>query len=258
MYNIDTHTHIYLSNFDKDIKNVISKSLLVNKKMIMPNININSINRMMNLYYKYNNVLHPMLGLHPLYIEKSYNKDLKYIENVLFNNINHIWGIGEIGLDKHYNTQYYKLQKDAFKKQIALAKEYNLPISIHCRNSYDDLIHILKEEQNGFLKGVVHCFNSNYINANKIVDLGFYLGIGGLITFKNCNLKNIINNHFLKNIVLETDSPYLSPCPLRGKRNESYNIIYIADFISKILNLSINSISNITSHNATILFNIKT
>ncbi|UOF94250.1 MAG: TatD family hydrolase [Bacteroides sp.] len=256
MYYIDTHTHLFLPIYGNNIKNVIDRALQVNKKMILPNIDLSTINKLFSLCDQYKNFLYPMLGIHPMYIDNNHKYLISKIEKIIYQKSKSICGIGEIGLDTFYNRKYFYNQKEAFLKQLQIAKNISKPVSIHCRHDYNELIDILKLKENKYLKGVVHCFSGNLMQANKLIELGFYLGIGGLLTFNNCHLSKIIHKININNIILETDSPYLSPYPFRGQQNESYNIIYVAHAIAKLQNKSINLIINITNKNVFNLFKI--
>ena len=196
-----------------------------------------------------------MIGLHPVYVDKNYLQELKFVKNEI--NQNNFVAIGEIGLDKYWSTEFYKQQIEAFEMQIDLALKKNLPIIIHCRDAYKDVIDILEKKKNKNLRGIFHCFTGTYEDAQRIINLDFSLGIGGVVTFKNGKIDQFLNKISLKNIVLETDSPYLAPIPYRGKRNESSYIIYVLDKLSEIYQLDNDSIADETTKNATDIFNLK-
>jgi len=194
-----------------------------------------------------------MAGLHPVYVNNEYEKELKIvIENLKTNNY---VAIGEIGLDKHWDVSFLDKQKIAFQKQIELALELDLPIVIHCREAFDDIYEILLKYNCDKLRGILHCFTGTLGDANKLIDLNFKIGIGGVVTFKNGGLDKFLNKIDIKNIVLETDAPYLSPAPFRGKRNESSYIMYVIDKLSEIYNLKSEEIIYQTSLNANDVFN---
>ena len=194
-----------------------------------------------------------MAGLHPVYVNNEYEKELKIvIENLKTNNY---VAIGEIGLDKHWDVSFLDKQKIAFQKQIELALELDLPIVIHCREAFDDIYEILLKYNCDKLRGILHCFTGTLGDANKLIDLNFKIGIGGVVTFKNGGLDKFLNKIDIKNIVLETDAPYLSPAPFRGKRNESSYIMYVIDKLSEIYNVKSEEIIYQTSLNANDVFN---
>ena len=208
---------------------------------------------MIKAYNKYPSNIFLMAGLHPVYVNNEYEKELKIvIENLKTNNY---VAIGEIGLDKHWDVSFLDKQKIAFQKQIELALELDLPIVIHCREAFDDIYEILLKYNCDKLRGILHCFTGTFEDANKLADLNFKIGIGGVVTFKNGGLDKFLNKIDIKNIVLETDAPYLSPAPFRGKRNESSYIMYVIDKLSDIYNLKSEEIIHQTSLNATDVFN---
>ena len=208
---------------------------------------------MIKAYRKYPSNIFLMAGLHPVYVNNEYEKELKIvIENLKTNNY---VAIGEIGLDKHWDVSFLDKQKIAFQKQIELALELDLPIVIHCREAFDDIYEILLKYNCDKLRGILHCFTGTFGDANKLIDLNFKIGIGGVVTFKNGGLDKFLNKIDIKNIVLETDAPYLSPAPFRGKRNESSYIMYVIDKLSEIYNLKSEEIIYQTSLNANDVFN---
>jgi TatD DNase family protein len=250
---IDTHTHIYSKEFENNRKEVIEESLKANvHKLAMPCIDIDSIEPMLELSDQYPNICLPMIGIHPCHIDNSFETKLRQLEN--FISKNKFIAIGEIGLDFYKSQDYKKQQEKAFHLQIELAIDNNLPIVIHCRNAIQETLKILKHYKN--VKGIFHCFSGSLEEANQIIELNFLLGIGGIVTFKNSNLTEIVANISMDNIVLETDSPYLAPTPYRGKINQPKYLIHIAEKLSQIKNLAIQEIANITSHNAMKVFNI--
>jgi len=253
---IDTHTHIYLEDFNEDRNQIIQECTKAKVyKLLLPNIDSSTIEDVIKLSKDYKNICFPMVGLHPCSVSQGFNKDLAilkpYIEK--YNPI----AIGEIGIDLYWDKATYELQKKAFIEQINWAKEFNLPIVIHARESYKEIFQILDSLNNDTLKGVFHCFSSNLNDAKHILDYGgFKLGIGGLVTFKNSGLDKILKEIKIENLVLETDSPYLTPDPFRGKRNKSSYIPLIANKLSDIYEISIEEIGKITSLNAAKIFNI--
>ena len=255
---IDTHTHLFASEFKDDIdivvKNAINSGV---SKMLLPNIDSSTTNNMLQLCNKYPQHCFPMIGLHPCSVKKdNIDKEILHVEEML--NKNKFIAIGEIGLDLYWDKSNLSYQKVAFESQIKLAKKYQLPIVIHVRDSFNEAIEIVEKLNNENLSGVFHCFTGNIQEAERIINLqNFYLGIGGVVTFKNGGINKIINHISLDNIILETDSPYLTPTPFRGKRNESKYLVNIAQKMSEIYEIDINEIANKTSSNAINLFKIQ-
>ena len=252
---IDTHAHIYFHQYEKDIDSVINNSLenLVNK-ILMPNINSSSINKLYKISDLYKNICYPMIGLHPCYVDEDYENELKKIKNHL--NKKKVIAIGEIGIDLYREKKFFEQQLDAFETQCYWALENKLPVVIHTRNSLKETINIISKPHFKDLNGIFHCFDSSYEDAMKLIDLGFLIGIGGILTFKNSNLRETIAKIGIEKLVLETDSPYLSPEPYRGKRNEPANILYIAEKLEKITSIPLTKISQITTKNAIELFDL--
>ena len=252
---IDTHAHIYFHQYEKDIDSVINNSLenLVNK-ILMPNINSSSINKLYKISDLYKNICYPMIGLHPCYVDEGYENELKKIKNHL--NKKKVIAIGEIGIDLYREKKFFEQQLDAFETQCYWALENKLPVVIHTRNSLKETINIISKPHFKDLNGIFHCFDSSYEDAMKLIDLGFLIGIGGILTFKNSNLRETIAKIGIEKLVLETDSPYLSPEPYRGKRNEPANILYIAEMLQKITSIPLTKISQITTKNANELFDL--
>ena len=254
---IDTHTHLFASEFKDDIdivvKNAINSGV---SKMLLPNIDSSTTNNMLQLCNKYPQHCFPMIGLHPCSVKKdNIDKEILHVEEML--NKNKFIAVGEIGLDLYWDKSTLSYQKVAFESQIKLAKKYQLPIVIHVRDSFNEAIEIVEKLNNENLSGVFHCFTGNIQEAKRIINLeNFYLGIGGVVTFKNGGINKIINQISLDNIILETDSPYLTPTPFRGKRNESKYLVNIAQKMSEIYEIDINEIANKTSSNAINLFKI--
>ncbi len=252
---IDTHSHIYSEDFNDDIEEVLQNAYNNNvKKIVLPNIDSGSIKRLLDLSNSYPHVCYPLMGLHPTSVSDDYKEELSLVEYWLEKN--KFYGIGEIGIDLYWDRKYIEEQKDAFRYQIKLAKTKKLPIVIHVRNSFDEVYEIVKQEQDGSLKGIFHCFTGNTEEAQKIVDLGFLIGIGGVVTFKNSNLREVLKNVKLSDLVLETDAPYLAPVPKRGKRNESSYLVYVAQQLSDIYQVPIKEIAEITTSNSRKLFQI--
>ena len=253
---VDTHTHIYLEDFDNDRKVIIEEGYRLNvKKLFLPNIDLNTIENVIEISNKYKNICYPMVGLHPCSVKQNFRAELKVLKSYI-KKINPI-AIGETGLDLYWDKSTINEQIAAFKEQIKWAKEFNLPIVIHARNSYQEIFKVLDVLNNEKLTGIFHCFSSNLNDAEHILNYGgFKLGIGGVVTFKNSGLDKILEKIPLRNIVLETDSPYLSPTPFRGKRNKSSYIPLIAKKISEIYKRELSDIEKITTKNAFEIFKL--
>lgn len=252
---IDTHAHLYSEDFLHDIDAVLQRAYDNDvKKIILPNIDSGTVKRLIDLADAYPHLCYPLMGLHPRSIGTDYKEELEAVEYWLGKR--EFFGIGEIGIDLYWDRSYQTEQFDAFRYQLQLAKSYNLPVVIHERESFNEIFSIVKEEQNGNLKGIFHCFNGNNEEASKIADLGFSIGIGGVVTFKNNNLPEVLKKISLENIVIETDAPYLAPVPKRGKRNESAYLVYIAQTLSRVFDVSVNEVAEITTENSRKLFNI--
>jgi len=252
---IDTHSHIYSEDFNHDIDDVMQRAYDNDvKKIILPNIDSGSIKRLLDLSNSYPHLCFPLMGLHPTSVSADYEEELQAVEYWL--DKRRFYGIGEIGIDLYWEQKYVEEQKIAFRHQVKLAKSRNLPIVIHLRNSFEEVYSIVKEEQDGNLKGIFHCFSGSVDEAQKVVDLGFLLGIGGVVTFKNSNLDEVLKDVDIKNIVLETDAPYLAPVPKRGRRNESAYLAFVAKKVAEVYGISVEQVAEITSSNARQLFGI--
>jgi TatD DNase family protein len=252
---IDTHSHIYSEDFNDDIDEVLQNAYNNDvKKIVLPNIDSGTIKRLIDLSNSYPHICYPLMGLHPGSVSNDYKEELSAVEYWL--DKHKFYGIGEVGIDLYWETSLLKEQEEAFRYQIKLAKSANLPIVIHVRESFNEVYNIVKKEQDGSLSGVFHCFTGSSEEANKIVDLGFLLGIGGVVTFKNSNLANTLKHVEVQNLVFETDAPYLSPEPKRGKRNEASNLVYVAKKVAEIYSMSLKEIADITTTNARNLFGI--
>ncbi len=254
---IDTHTHLFLKQFEKDIDNVIEQAIVSGvNKMLLPNISSETTSAMMELCKKYQKNCFPMMGLHPCEVKKeSMQKQLSHVQQMLEKE--KFIAVGEIGLDLYWDKTTLDIQKAAFAFQIQLAKKHKLPIVIHVRESFNEAIEIVEELNDENLNGVFHCFTGSVEDANRIIDLkNFYLGIGGVLTFKNAGLDKTIEQINLEHLILETDSPYLAPTPFRGKRNESKYILNIAEKLAEIKNLSLEEVATISTQNANNLFKI--
>ena len=247
---IDTHSHIFKDDYE-NIKEVINK--MKDNIIIVSGTNDDTNKEVLELVSKYNNI-YGTLGIHPSEIDKVTSDSFNLIENNLNNK--KIIGIGEVGLDYYWVKDNKEEQKDLFIKQIELAKKYNKAVVVHTRDSIEDTYEIVKEYKD--VKFIIHCFSSSLDMANKFIKLGCKLGIGGVLTFKNSKkLKEVVENIDIKYLLLETDSPYLTPEPYRGKKNEPYNIIYVAEEIAKIKNLKVEEVLKITTENTISQFDLK-
>ncbi|MBQ6285292.1 MAG: TatD family hydrolase [Bacilli bacterium] len=245
---IDSHAHILNEYYD----NIYSLIIDLKEKNVINVINcadnINTSKEVIESYDKYDNFLLPAVGIHP---QNVYNYNINELEELIKNN--KVYAIGEIGLDYYYDKESKDDQIKLFNLQLGLAEKYKLPIIVHTRDSIQDCFDILKKHK---LKGVIHCFSGSYEMAKEFIKIGYKLGIGGVLTFKNSKLYEVIEKINLKDILLETDSPYLSPEPYRGKKNNPYNIYYVAKKIAEIKNISIDEVINETTRNCREIFDI--
>lgn len=250
---IDTHAHLYLKEFREDRTQIIQRALESKvTKIVLPNIDFISYQDQLNLAKEFAGICYPTIGLHPCDVKENYITILDSME-LEFSNMQFI-AIGETGTDAYWDLSFWENQTKSFSRQLEWAKTLKLPIIIHSRESIPQNIELVSKHQDGRLKGVFHCFTGDLTQAKQIINLGFLLGIGGVVTYKNSDLKNIIAEIGLEHLVLETDSPFLSPVPFRGKRNESSYIPIIAEKISEILDLSLETIAIKTTENAEGLF----
>jgi TatD DNase family protein len=251
----DTHTHQYYQTdlqkrseqmqrcFDNDIT-----------RLFLPNVDSASIPMVFDLVNTYPENCFAMLGLHPCDVKENWQDELKTIKEAIPNH--KIYAIGEIGIDLYWDKTTLDIQIEAFKIQINWAKELKLPIVIHCRNSFDEVFQVLKEEQDENLRGILHCFTGTLEQAQELIDMGFYLGIGGVVTYKNSGLDKVVEHIDLKYIVLETDSPYLTPVPFRGKPNESSYLTYVAEKVADLHQIPLKEVAEITTENSRVIFGV--
>ncbi|HOV11514.1 MAG TPA: TatD family hydrolase [Bacteroidales bacterium] len=255
MFFVDTHTHLYAEEFSEDIDDVIRRAIEQGvTKLLLPDIDSSSRNSMMELHFRYPEVCLPMIGLHPTSVKEDFKSGLQEIETAITSG--KFYGIGETGIDLYWDKTFIHEQIEAFTFQVELALRYNLPVVIHSRKSLHEIFPIIKKYCHRGLTGVFHCFPGNINEARQVIDMGFYLGIGGVVTYKNSSMAAVVQHFGLDNLVLETDAPYLPPVPYRGKRNESSHIPEIASFIAQILNTTSNEVAHVTSANAARLFHI--
>lgn len=250
---VDTHAHLYIEEFDEDRQSSIQKAIdLGVKHLFLPAIEQKYTLAMQATQAMFPEHVHLMMGLHPCYVKDNYLQELAHVEKELASQ--KYVAVGEIGIDLYWDTTTLKLQQAAFKTQINWAKQYDLPIVIHGRNSFDEIFELLEQSQDGSLRGVFHCFTGSLEQAQKTIDLGFKLGIGGVATFKHGKIDQYLDQIPLEHILLETDAPYLAPVPYRGKRNESAYIPLIAQKLATIYGCSLQNIAQVTTHNALQLF----
>jgi len=250
---IDTHSHIYLPEFEADRQGMIDRAQKAGvSRTLMPAIDSFTHVAMLQLEKEYPADCFAMMGLHPCSVKENYKEELKiardHFEKRTFK------AVGEIGLDFYWDKTFTKEQYTAFHEQLEWALHFDIPVSIHSRNSIDECIQVVTEHQKGKLKGVFHCFSGNNEQAQQIIDLGLYLGIGGVVTFKNSGLDKVMETISLENVVLETDAPYLAPVPFRGKRNEPSYLKYVVEKLSEVKGVSADEIAAITTANAEKLF----
>lgn len=251
---VDTHTHLYDEQLTADPQQITRAIEAGVTKMYMPNCDSTTIEGMLAMEAAYPQNCFPMMGLHPVYVKENYKEELAIVEDWLAKR--KFAGVGEIGLDYYWDKTFVAQQKEAFEQQIDWALQYDLPIIIHSRESTADCIEIVRKKQNGQLRGIFHCFSGTLEEAKQIQELGFYLGIGGVVTFKKSTLPEIVREMPLETLVLETDAPYLAPVPYRGKRNESSYIPLIAMTIATIKQIGLDEISAITNKNAEKIFSM--
>ena len=252
---IDTHCHLYLDDFKNDIEQVIqSAQSLGVSKFYLPAIDSEVINDMLLLETRYPGICIPMIGLHPCSVKENFKQELQIVEEWLDNR--NFVAIGEIGLDFYWDTTFSSQQYAAFEFQMQMALDKQLPIVIHTRNAMKETIEAVLPFAEKGLHGIFHCFSGNEDQAKHIIDMNFYLGIGGVITYKNAGLAEVISKIDLKHLVLETDAPYLTPVPFRGKRNESSYLKYVVEKIALVKNISVEEVAAITTTNAEKIFGI--
>lgn len=252
---IDTHTHLYLKEFSNDIDEVIDRAEKQGvHKFLLPAIDSSEITALFNLEKKFPGKCIAMAGLHPCSVKENYKEELAVVEKLLTQR--KFAAIGETGLDFYWDKTFIKEQYESLTIQAEWALQYNVPLVLHTRNAMQETIDVIKSYSEKGLRGIFHCFSGTLQNAKGIIDMGFYLGIGGVITYKNSGLAEIIKDTDLKYIVLETDAPYLTPVPYRGKRNESSYLKYIVEKIAAIKNISVEEVAHQTSKNAEDIFSI--
>jgi TatD DNase family protein len=252
---IDTHTHLFSSQFDEDRNAVVQKAIDNGvSKMLLPNISSETIEAMHQLCQDFPKHCYPMMGLHPCDVKDDYLKELEIVKAQL--DKGKYVAVGEIGIDLYWDKSTLDIQKKAFRQQLIWAKEYDLPVAIHIRESFDEIFEVIEEVNDEKLRGVFHCFTGTKEQGLRAIDMGFMLGIGGVVTFKNSGLDQTLSGLPLAQLILETDSPYLAPTPHRGQRNESAFIPLMAQKLADIYEMDIEEVARITTQNAKTLFKL--
>lgn len=255
---VDTHTHLFHKQFDEDRAEMMKRSLNASvDRVLLPNIDIHTYDRMMAMVEEYPGIAFPMMGIHPSHIGEDREEQLLAVEKAFEEGADRFVAVGEIGIDLYWEQDKLAWQVEAFERQIDLALRFDKPIVIHARESFDEIFEVLDRKQNGKLRGVLHCFTGNLNQAKRCLDLGLYLGIGGVATFKNGGLDAVLPHVPTNRILLETDSPFLAPVPYRGKRNESSYIPIVAQRIAELTGVTVPEVAQITTENAENLFQLQ-
>jgi len=250
---VDTHSHIYSAEFSSDRSEVMVNALKSGvSKIVLPNIDSSTIKPLLDLTASNPDLFIPLIGLHPTSVKEDFHKELEIIEYWM--NKRKFSGIGEIGIDLYWDKTFINEQVEAFRIQIGWAKKAGIPIVIHVRDSFPEVIEVIEQEKEDSLKGVFHSFTGTADQAAQVIDLGFKIGVGGIVTFKNSGLDEVVQQIGLQHLLLETDSPWLAPVPYRGRRNESAYITAIAAKVALLHQISIEKVGRITTHNAQQLF----
>jgi TatD DNase family protein len=250
---IDTHCHLYLEEFADDLPEVMARAAMEGvSRIYMPSLDSLHLEKILALQSTYKDRCYSMLGLHPCYVRDNYREELDFMVKAIEGG--QFFAVGEIGLDYYWDRSWDHQQMICFREQIELARTFRLPVVIHSRSSMDECIGVLKEEKPKGLTGIFHCFSGSFDNAMDIIDCGLALGIGGVMTYKNVGLADVVGRIPLEHLVLETDAPYLTPVPFRGKRNESSYLKYIVEKIAAVKNLSTQEVAAATTANAKKIF----
>lgn len=252
---IDTHSHIYSTDFIHDLDEVIQRAYSNDvRKIILPNIDSSSVKNLLNLVDTYPHICFPLMGLHPTSVNHDYLEELQLVEYWLKKR--KFYGIGEIGIDLYWDKSFLEEQLHAFRVQLDLAKQYRLPVVIHVRDSFDEVYEVLNDVKDDKLTGVFHSFTGTLEQSRMVTDLGFKIGVNGIVTFKKSGMDEVIKQIDPSHLILETDSPYLTPAPFRGKRNESSYLVYVAQKIADLHQMTVGDVAKITTENARNLFGI--
>jgi TatD DNase family protein len=251
----DTHTHIYYEaneeKLDQQMQRCSDNGI---QRLFLPNVASATIPLVLGLSKKYPETCFPMLGLHPCDVKEDYEEELSLIHQAVQKN--KVYAIGEIGMDLYWDKTFIKEQQHSFRTQIAWAKELGLPIVIHCRDAFDEVFEVLEDLKDEKLRGIFHCFTGNLEQAQQAIQLNFYLGIGGVLTYKKAGLAEVIQDIDLQYLVLETDAPYLAPVPYRGKPNESAYLLYVAQKLADIKGISLAQVAEVTTANSIKVFGV--
>lgn len=251
----DTHTHLYSPQFDKDRDEMIRRAMNNGvTRFFIPSIDQSYAPSMYDLEASYPGNVFLMMGLHPTSVKENYKEELTFVKGELQRR--KFYAVGEIGIDLHWDTSTLAIQQDAFRYQIQLAKEHELPIVIHCRSAFEEVFEVLEEEKGEDLHGIFHCFTGNRKDAERALSYNMKLGIGGVVTFKNGSIDQFLSEIPIENIVLETDAPYLAPVPYRGNRNESLYILNVLEKVAQIYQMSREEIADITTQNSKEVFGV--
>lgn len=252
---IDTHTHLYLEEFEPDRQQVVNNAIEAGvHTMLLPNIDSTSITSMLSLAEEFPQNCLPMIGLHPTSVKADYMNELSIVEKWV--NERKFWGIGECGIDLYWDKTYMVEQEFVFRHHIDLARTYDLPLIVHIRDSFNEVISVLKDVNKSDLRGIFHCFSGSVEQAREAIKYNFSLGLGGVITFKNNKMQETLKHIALDHLVFETDAPFLAPVPYRGKRNEPAYIPLIARMVSDIKGIDVEKVAEITTENAKKLFKL--
>ena len=251
----DSHIHFYFEDFNDDLQQCFDRAIEAGVRyMIIPNVDSDTIDPVSEICNRFPENCFPSIGLHPTHVNANYRTDLDIMLKAA--NVRHYCAVGEAGLDLYHDKTFFSEQFEVFEAQINLAKEKNLPLIIHSRDAFEDTMKVLRRFNDGSLRGVFHCFSGSVEQAKRVVDMGFLLGVGGVVTFKNSKLWQVVEAFDLEHILLETDAPFIAPDPYRGKRNEPAYIPLIAKRIAEIKNIPIETVAKITTAQTLKLFNI--
>lgn len=255
---IDTHTHLYGEEFDEDRKEAVVRAKGAGvKTLLLPAIDSQSTKRQQQMAEEYSDCCYEMAGLHPTSVTEDYETELQHVRELLDRRREHYVAIGEIGLDLYWDKTFEEQQKEVLRTQMKWAQEMGLPVALHVRKAHNELFGLLRDLNQSTYRGVMHCFGGSVREAQKAIEMGFHIGVGGVVTFKNATLANVATDIPLERIVLETDSPYLSPVPHRGQRNESAYVSLVAQKIAELRGITVEEVAEITTANARRLFMLR-
>lgn len=251
----DTHAHLFLPEFEPDLDEIVSRARQLNiTRFFLPNVDTETIERLIEITDKYPDCFFPLAGIHPCSVNENFMQQIEHTRQWF--ETGRFYGFGETGIDLYWSTRYQKEQVEVFRAYLKMAKYYQVPAIVHIRNAYDEVMNVIENEQDGTLSGILHCFGGNASQARRAINAGFLLGIGGVVTYKNSTLPEVLTEIDPKYIVTETDAPYLAPVPFRGKRNEPSYLTYILQKLADIYQTTSDEIAGITTQNALKLFKI--